>query len=299
MSTVRRLVVALGLQALAGLAVWTIVAVVAANVDTAELDLVAVLLLFGQLVVVPLGLLLMPSAGRGGRLADVLARGGGFLFRIGGVAAIVSLAVPRGELSAAVAAIYLVPAMLIGASALLRAREVKGASDLAGVTACLFLAAGAVLFVLHRQDVAFSGFPELAVQLASVHLHFVGFGSVLMAGALARRRRRVGAAAVVLLVFGSVLQPIGDVGGVVVLGGLLTLVLGTFITLSDPDLPASARRLLFVSMAVAVFVAGMAAVAIVGQPTADVASMARLHGSFAAIGLVFGGLLGWRLADRP
>jgi hypothetical protein len=48
-----------------------------------------------------------------------------------------------------------------------------------------------------------------------------------------------------------------------------------------------------------VFVSGMAAVAIVGQPFADVASMARLHGSFAAIGLVFGGLLGWRLADRP
>jgi hypothetical protein len=41
--------------------------------------------------------------------------------------------------------------------------------------------------------------------------------------------------------------------------------------------------------------AGLAAWTIV----ATVAAMARLHGSFAAIGLVFGGLLGWRLADRP
>lgn len=45
----------MGFTALGGLAVWGVVAVVAWRVDDATLDLPAVLLLFGQLVIVPLG----------------------------------------------------------------------------------------------------------------------------------------------------------------------------------------------------------------------------------------------------
>ncbi|MGH2418461.1 MAG: YndJ family transporter, partial [Candidatus Limnocylindria bacterium] len=191
MSTVRRLVRAIGLQALGGLAVWLIVAAVAANVDSAALDLVSVLLLFAQLVIVPLGLLLMPAPGAS-PLARALVSSGRFGFRIGGVAALASFALPRGEVAAAVAALYLVPALLVAAASLLRAPLVRRASDLAGVAAGPFLAAGAVLFVLYRQDVAFAGFSELAVQVASVHLHVVGFGLLLMAGALARRTARLG-----------------------------------------------------------------------------------------------------------
>ncbi|HEX7172676.1 MAG TPA: hypothetical protein VF365_08725 [Candidatus Limnocylindria bacterium] len=52
---IRRLVRAMGFTALGGLAVWGVVAVVAWRVDDATLDLPAVLLLFGQLVIVPLG----------------------------------------------------------------------------------------------------------------------------------------------------------------------------------------------------------------------------------------------------
>jgi hypothetical protein len=297
MSTLRSMFRALGLQALGGLAVWLLVAVVAANLDTSSLDLVAVLLLLGQLVVVPLGLLLVPAPRD--TLAGALGRGGRFLFRAGGVAAIASLAIPRGELSAAVAALYLVPALLVGGWAALDATRVRSASDLAEVAARLMLLVGALLFVLHRQDVAFAGFPELAVQLASVHLHFVGFGAVVMAGAMARRRRRLGAAAVVALVVGSALQPFGAVGGAIVLAGLLLLVAGTFTTLSDPDLPISARRLLFVSITVAIFVGTLAVAAIAGLPFGDIGSMVRLHGSFAAVGFTIAGLVGWRLAEGP
>src|SRR5688572_10489132 len=98
MGTVRRLVRAIGLQALAGLAVWLVVVVVAVNVDAASLDLLAVLLLLGQLVVVPMGLLLLP----GGRttVSRALLRGGRVLFRVGAVGALASLALPRGELAA-------------------------------------------------------------------------------------------------------------------------------------------------------------------------------------------------------
>ena len=302
MSTARRLIRALGLQALAGLAAWTIVAVVAANVDTAELDLVAVLLLFGQLVVVPLGLLLTPASGH--RLADALVRGALYLFRIGAMAAIVSLAIPRGELSAAVAAVYLLPALLVAASAVIRLPGARSSSDVASSAAGICLAAGALLFVLHRQDVAFGGFPELAVQLTSVHLHFAGFGLMLMAGALARRSARLGGVTIGLLVAGTVASPIGTLvhpvvevaGAVATTASLGTLATGTLLVLPDPDVRGDARRLLFVSVATSVFVGALGLASAAGAMSLDIGSMARLHGTFAAVGVVFCGLLGWRLA---
>ena len=309
MSTVRRLVLALGLQTLAGLALWVIVAVVAANIDSAELDLVAVLLLFGQLVVVPLGLQLIPASGH--RMADALMRGARFLLRIGGAAAIVSLAIPRGELSAAVAALYLLPALLVGVASILRAPAVRRPPDLATVAAGIFLAIGALFFVLYRQDVAIEAFPELTVQVTAVHLHFVGFGLLLVAGSLADRSARMGRSAVRLLMLGSVATPLGHfihpvlevAGAIGVTAGLLAVTGGTFPVLADRGVPAAARRLLFVSIVFSLFIGAVAVVYAAGEasgmPSVDIGSMVRLHGTFAAIGVVFCGLLGWRLVEAP
>ena len=305
----RHLILALGLQSLAGLVVWLVIAVVAVSVDTAALDLVTVLLLFGQLVVVPLGLLLVPASDL--PVADAFFRGGRFLFRIGGVAAIVSVAIPRGELSAGVAAIYLVPALLVAAGSVLRVRAIRGPSDLAAVGAGISLLVGALLFVLHRQDVAFAGLPELGVQVGAVHFHFAGFGLVLMAGALARRSPWLGAAAACLLLGGTLLTPIGMLVGpafrvvatAAVVAGLAALLVGTFPLLGDSRIPGAARRLLFVSIAFGLFVGASAAWHVIGETigttSIDIGVMARLHGTFAAIGVVFCGLLGWRLANRP
>ena len=284
-----------------------VVAVAALYVDTSALDLVTVLLLFGQLVIVPLGLLLMPASGH--RTAAALSRGARFLFRIGGVAAIASLAIPRGELSAAVAVVYLLPALLVGAASLLRAPEIRRPPDLAAVAGGIFLAIGAFFFVLHRQDVAIEGFPELAVQLTAVHLHFVGFGLLLVAGSLSRRSARMGRAAVRLLTIGTVAMPLGQfihpvlelAGAIGVTGGLLAVTVGTFSVLADSAVPAAARRLLFVSIALSLFVGAMAVVYASGlaggTPSIDFGTMARLHGTFAAIGVVFCALLGWRLVE--
>jgi hypothetical protein len=303
MSTVRRLVTALGLQTLAGIAVWLVVAVVAANVDAPSLDLLSVLLLLGQLVAVPLGLLLLA----GGRtpMSRALLSGGRLLFRLGAVAALASLALPRGELAAAVAALYLVPALLVGASAVLDARGLASGSAVAGIAGRLMLAIGALLFVLHRQDVAFSGLPELAVQVGAAHLHFVGFGLVLMAGALARRAALLGGAATWILAIGSLPAAIGGlvhpilhgIGAGLVFAGLAALVAGTLTVLTDADVPPIARRLLFVSIACAIFVGATASLSMLGAPLGEIGSMVRLHGSFAAVGVVVIGLVGWRLVE--
>jgi hypothetical protein len=308
MGALRGLVRALGLQVLGGLAVWGIVAAAAIAVDDARLDLVTVLLLFGQLVVVPLGLLFV---------ADPVVSAARVLFRLGGVAALASLAIPRGELSAAVAALYLLPALLVGAAsavrfvAALRDGSALRAPNVAAAAAGVFLAVGATFFVLHRQDAAFAGFPELIVQLMAVHFHFAGFGLMLMAGALARHSPGIGTVAVWLLLAGMLLTPIGLLtnpilqvtGALAVVAALAAIAAGTLPVLADPAVRPSARRTLFISIACSLVVGVMAALYAVGEATGEppilLAVMAGVHGTFAAIGVVFGGLVGWRLAaDR-
>ena len=305
---IRRLVRAIGLTALGGLVVWTIVAVVAWRVDDARLDLPAVLLLFGQLVVVHLGLGLVD--GGGPRIAVALHRGGRFGMRAGSVAALAALALPRGELSAAVAALYLLPVAAIGLAALLRAvadgrRPVSALAELAALG---FLVVGAAFFVIHRQGIAFGGMPEHILQLTAVHFHFTGFGLGLMAAALAARSSTAGGIGGGLLVAGMVVTPIGFLaspsiqvlGALLAVAALLVVAVGTVMALGRIG-SGAARRLLFVSSVFAWVVGGMAAAyatsEALGRPVIPVVVMAGLHGTFAAVGVVFCGLLGWRMAQ--
>lgn len=307
---IRRLVHATGLTALGGLVVWALVAAVAWGVDDARLDLPAVLLLFGQLVIVPLGLGLLPAGGP--PIAVALHRGGRFGIRAGSVAALAALAVPRGELSAAVAALYLLPVLAIGVAALVRFATDRGRQvrDVAGVAAIGFLVVGAVFSVIHRQGIAFGGMPEHILQLTAVHFHFTGFGLGLMAAALVKRSSTTGVIGVALLVAGMVVTPIGfltvppvqALGALLVVVALLVVAVGTVLALGRIG-SGAARRLLFVSSVFAWLVGGMAAAYAIteafGSPAIPLIAMASLHGTFAAIGVVFCGLLGWRLAQDP
>lgn len=298
----------MGLTALGGLVVWTIVAVVAWRVDDARLGLPAVLLLFGQLVIVPLGLGLLE--GGGPRLAVALHRGGWAGVRVGSVAALAALALRRGELSAGVAALYLLPVLAIGLAALLRfaADGRRDMRDVAGVAAAGSLVVGAVFFVIHRQGIPFGGMPEHILQLTAVHFHFTGYGLGLMAGALAKRSSTIGGLGVAVLVAGMIVTPVGflsvpairALGAMLVVTALLVVAVGTVLGLGRIG-SAAARRLLFVSSIFAWLVGGMAAVHAIsealGSPAIPLSVMAALHGTAAAIGVVFCGLLGWRLAQ--
>ena len=298
----------MGLTAIGGLVVWLLVAAVAFRVDDARLDLPAVLLLFGQLVVVPIGAGLM--GGGGPRIAPGLHRGGRAGLRLGGVAALAALLMPRGELSAAVAALYLLPLLAIGLASLVRAlgSGLPDAGSWGRTAAGGFVVVGALFFVIHRQGIGFAGMPEHILQLTAVHFHFTGFGLMLMAAALADRSRRVGGIAVGLLIAGMIVTPIGfltvpavqAIGALLVVAALLVIAVGTVLALGLIG-SGVARRLLFVSSTFAWLVGGMAAVyaltEALGRPAIPLVVMAALHGVFAAIGVVFCGLLGWRLAD--
>jgi len=89
----------MGMTAAGRLVVWILVAAVAWRVDDGKLDLPAVLLLFGQVVIVPLGVGLM--GGGGPPMANAMHRGGRAGLRLGSVAALAALLVPRGERAAA------------------------------------------------------------------------------------------------------------------------------------------------------------------------------------------------------
>jgi len=307
MSTLR----ALGLQTVAGLVVWLVVVAVALALDSTVLELPTVLLVLGQIVIVPLGLGLLHF--RLG-LGAALVRGARFLFRVGAVAVIVSLTLPRGELAAAVAALYLLPALMVGAASVIHA--IGGLRDgatwqaptLARIAAGGFLAVGALFYLLHRQGIAVGGFPDHIVQLTAIHFHFTGFGLMLMAGSLAPRAGAMGTASVLLLLGGMVVTPIGfigspalqAIGAILVAAALLIVAAGTLGVVRS--LQTGSKRLLVVSCASALLAAGMAALYATGEalgsPPFSVEAMARVHGTVAAIGVVFCGLVAWRLAEE-
>lgn len=306
MSTLRTI----GLVPLAGLAVWLAIAAAALLTDDPTLDLPTVLLVFGQLVIVPLGLSFLRFGGRPEQALVRLARVG---FRFGAVAVIVSLALPRGELAAGVAAIYLVPAVLVGAaSAVHGVRGLRGGwiwqpTRLAPTAAGAMLTVGALFFVLHRQGITVGGFPDHIIRLTAVHYHFTGFGLMLIAGSVARRARRTGTAGVYLLLAGMLITPIGFlvsplvqvIGAVVVVSAIAAITVGTASAL--PLMRPAPRLILMASGGSMLVVAGLAAAYAIGEalgrPPVSVELMARVHGSLAAIGVVFCGLLGWRLAE--
>jgi hypothetical protein len=209
-----------------------------------------------------------------------------------------------------VAALYLLPVLAIGVAALLRFAT-AGRRDLPGmarVSAAGFLVVGAVFFVIHRQGIAFGGMPEHILQLTAVHFHFTGYGLGLMAGTLAAQPSRLGGIGVAVLVGGMIVTPIGfltvpavqALGAILVVAALLLMAVGTVTVLGRIG-SGPARRLLFVSSVFAWLVGGMAAVYAIselfGRPAIRLVLMAGLHGTFAAVGVVFCGLLGWRIAQ--
>jgi hypothetical protein len=308
MSMLRWLVRAFGLQALAGIALWLVVAGIALAVDEPALELPAVLLLFAQLVVVPVGLReLRPG---GGAVATALVHGAWFAWRPAAVAAIAALAIPPGELSAAVAAVTLLPALAVGLAALVSLPAVLRDPTRCGHgAAAAFLLVGSLFFVLHRQGGSWAGVDATIVQLTAVHFHVAGFGLALVAAALGERRRRIGAVAVWSLVLGMGVTAVGFltvpavqiVGAVLVVAALMTVSVGT-VAVHAAIRPSAAAWVLRASAACGVAVSALALVyattEATGTPVIDIPTMAATHGVLAAVGVVGAGLVGWRLAER-
>jgi hypothetical protein len=305
---------ALGLQAMAGLVVWIAAAMVAATAPLARLDLIDVLLLFGQLVAVPMGLLLSRSSTP---LAEALQLNARILFRLAVLAALVATLLPQGLLAGLVASLWLLPAGFVGLAALARAAHLGDPipEELARVMSAGFLVAGAAFFVVHRAGLAPFGFSATIIELTAVHFTFTGYGLLLIAAELTRWTRGHGAAAprafaisgTVVLMCGLLITPIGFtvapglqvVGAVTVATAVMALAAASALVATDPRTPSLARPWLLVVPAAAVLVAGLASLYAIteaaGNPVMSIGQMAAWHGLTAAFGVVGCGLLGWRL----
>lgn len=264
------------------------------------------LLLIAPLVVVPLGLRLVPLAGRRARsLLEVAI----VLQPVGALAAVASFLLPRGLWAALPAGAWLAVcgvAAAAGLAELLESRSLAPA-HLLPAAALGFLAVGGAWLVASRGAVDL-GYSASITELTAVHFHYAGFAATLMSAlALAALRSRLSGIAGLLVVAGTPLTATGiaarspalTVAGPILLATGLLLNAGATAVLVAPRKTGVGRWLLFLSsLAVVVpMLLGVdyAVARVWPVPSLDLRTMALVHGDLNAIAYALAGLAGWKL----
>jgi hypothetical protein len=263
--------------------------------------LVGVLVALGMVVVVPLGLRRLETAG-----LEPLRR----LWPIVGAVAALALLLPRGPLAVLLVAPYAMACAAASACGLRRLARCRRLTpqELSALTATSSLSVAALSLVAERAGVELLGFSLAVHGLTVAHFHFAGFAAALLAGLTAGRvPSRVALLGAVAVPVGTATVALGhftsrwtELGGAVVLTvGLL----GTSWVAARrvaPRLEPVARRLLLVAcwatpitMLLAVhFALGRAT----GLPHLSIPETAATHGVLNALGVGLCGLLAWQRA---
>jgi uncharacterized protein (UPF0548 family) len=295
-------------SAVLGLAVW-VTALVFLQPEWA-----AALLLFGALVIVPLGLALLHDAEERGQVS--VSRGGIVYFQIAAAACLTAsfaMSAP-GPIAAALSLPWLCFTLWIAAIGLLRLLQ----SSRLSLDACcldaamIFLAVGGVWTTASRYGARLMGFNEPIVLLTGAHFHFAGFALPLLTGLVGRNLQsvpaRIAAAGVIA---GVPLTAVGiTVGSRLPLVEALTswelaaacmLVAFLYFRLAIRPGPATFRLPLLVSGMSLLAGMGLAAAYALGvytkQNWLDIPTMIRWHASINALGFALPGLLAWTLAS--
>jgi hypothetical protein len=252
----------------------------------------------GMLVIVPLGLTLMnlPGTTTARRWWAVVA-----------VPGALSLWLPRGTLSIALASIYLAGtlALVVLAAADLVRWKTLNAREIALYTALVTPSIAALALVAERASYKLFGFKLTVLSLTVAHFHFAGFTAALVAGLVAGSstgRAATAAAISVPLGTGIVLlgfflgDPVELVGAVVLTAGmwLVGWALWRRSRLVDrltAALLTIAASVLVVTMLLAV---SWALGHVVSTPYLPLEWMVATHGVANAVGFGLCGLLAWR-----
>jgi hypothetical protein len=269
---------------------------------------VALLVLLGMLVVVPLGLPLLATPGlprlqRAWLVAGALA-GASLLLTPSDAVAVLTL--PYLAVATAAGALALRRAVLARTTAV-RLRSVL--RELTALSAGLSLPVAAGSLTAERAGRMMLGFDGEVLALTVAHFHFAGFAVSVLAGLLLVRvpgwTAAIAAAAVpagtVLVAAGHFLGAGVELAGAVILTtGLLALSVATVRRVRTGS--TAGRRLLVVAAACTPLTMALALWWAVGRltglPHPDLAVMAATHGAGNAVGVCLCGLLGWRLL-RP
>jgi hypothetical protein len=260
------------------------------------------LLLFGALVIIPLGLALLddlPSALPWCQLA-------------GAVPLLVSIGFDPGWRAGLLALPWFLFCSLIALLGLLRLarRSGRSAADAATSAALLFLAVGGGWTLASRSGMEPMGFREPIVLLTGVHFHYAGFVLPLLTGLAAGTLRHLtGRVAVAGVVLGVPLVAVGITAGrsfpIVELSAALFLALACLLVVGLQAAMAArshsrAERLLFGLSGLALL-AGMCLAAVYALSTFRAAywltipQMIPWHGTLNALGFALPGLVAWHL----
>ena len=296
---------------IAGLVVWEIACFWRTS-PSMETELINRMLLFGVLVIVPLGLCV---------IARDQSDQESFFLRLatiaqpfGAVAVLMSFFLEQGIAAAVLAAAWLVVTSLISLYGLARLSfgQTRTAAEVSISAGLIYLSVGSGWLIMARLGIQPLGFGDTIVLLTAVHFHYAGFAAPILTGLagrmLANRSQTIRRlftlvvagviAGTPLVATGITLSPALALAGALVFSIALAL-LGVLVT--GWVVPAVALRsvqVLLVLSSVSTFVsmalASIYAYSIVAKKLIiDIPQMAMSHGMINATGFSFFGLLAW------
>ncbi len=231
------------------------------------------------------------------------------------LAAAWALIAPQHWFTALLPIPWLLFAVLLALSALTRMRSWHRLTipERIRLAAMLYLPIGAAWLFAYRLGLQPLGFSGIIVLLTAVHFHFTGFAAVIwasMIGEITPQPHRLYpwtaggfVAATPLIAAGITLSPLVEIVGVLLLASSLV---GLAFVLYRSVLPILsnpwAKLLLAVAPLAMLAALTLAVIYGVGEywqtPLLTIPQMVQWHGWLNAVGFLFCGLLGWRLALR-
>jgi YndJ-like protein len=167
-------------SAVAGLVAW-LVLLLGTTADSASTELIHKILLFGVLVVVPLGLSLVPPPPDRNRLYNVAVA----LQSLAATLTVISFFLDKGIVAAALATGTLIVYILIalyGLSRLISHGSPFPLPELSIDAGLLYLPVAGAWLVVYRLGIQPFGYGETIILLTAVHFHFAGFAAPIIAG---------------------------------------------------------------------------------------------------------------------
>jgi YndJ-like protein len=297
-------------SAAAGGFVWLLL-LLAITADSPEREIIHKVVLFGVLVVVPLGISLVEPYGP---QTSAIYRLVVFAHPVGALLTVASFFFETGPLAASLSSAWLIFSLLVALFGITRltARAVYSVAELSIVAGLLYLTVAGAWLVIYRLGVQPFGYGETIILLTVVHFHFAGFAAPIIAGMHGRVLRerkhpqKIFAASVFgivaampLVAAGITFSPwVGVIGTLLLAAGLVLLAVLT-VGWVIRALPLGKRLLLLIgalSSCSAMVLACLYAYSLATKTLIlDIPTMAMTHGLLNAFGFVTCNLLAWTI----
>jgi hypothetical protein len=278
--------------------------------DSPETEIIHKVVLFGVLVVVPLGLsLVAPEDPRTASIYRVVV----FALPVAALVTLVSFFFESGPVAASLSSAWLILSLLVALLGLTRltSRGLYPLSESSIDAGLLYLPVAGVWLVIYRLGIQPFGYGETIILLTVVHFHFAGFAAPIIAGMHGRvltqrsHPQKIFAASVFgivaampLVAAGITFSPwLGLIGTLLLTAGLLMLAVLS-VGWVIPAIASLGKRLLLLiaalSSCTAMVLACLYAYSLATQTLIlNIPTMAMTHGLLNAFGFVTCNLLAW------